>query len=224
MSETNREIGTGLAGTSATTKGGSLTGWPQSLLLPVMEAPRLFACFVVLLLVVPVGARGMEINIDPTPSGGGSSSGSRGVVQAQGNTKAEAYAKASGKLPRGAVPSNPTYTAGGKRWTCDVRYSKKGVVTGDAKDKAKAYERAMAQLPHNAAPGNIEYSKAGGRHVCKVHYTKNGRVTGYGGTKSEAYSDAVRQLPPKAAPGNISYSDSGGAAHRWLCEIPYRVR
>jgi len=205
-------------------KGGSLTGWPQSLLLPSMKALRLFACLAILLLTPPLGARGMEINIDPAPSGGGSYPGSRGVVRGQGNTKADAYAKAAGKLPRGAVPGNPTYTAGAKRWTCEVRYSKKGAVTGEGKNKAKAYEHAMAQLPHNAAPGNVEYSKAGDRHVCKVHYTKNGRVTGYGGTKPEAYSDAVRQLPPKAAPGNTSYSDSGGAAHGWLCEIPYRVR
>jgi hypothetical protein len=189
-----------------------------------MSVFRLWLLAALLAWAAPAAVRGMEINIDPAPSGGGSSSGSRGVVRSQGNTKAEAYAKASGKLPRGAVPGNPTYTAGGKRWTCDMRYSKKGAVTGDAKDKAKAYERAMAQLPHNAAPGNIEYSKAGDRHVCKVHYTKNGHVSGYGGTKPEAYSDAVRQLPPKAAPGNTTYSDSGGAAHRWLCEIPYRMR
>jgi len=172
----------------------------------------------------PAALRGMEINVvEPGPSGG-SAYGARGVVRGQGNTKAEAYAKAAGKLPRGAVPGNASYSTGGHRWSCDLRYSKKGAVTGEGKNKAKAYEHALAQLPRGAAPGNTEYSKAGGRHVCKVHYSKNGRVTGYGGSKSDAYADAARQLPAKAAPGTVTYSDSGGAAHRWLCEIPYRLR
>jgi hypothetical protein len=189
-----------------------------------MKEFRLFIGLAILLLTPPLGVRGMEINIDPAPSGGGSSSGSRGVVRGQGETKAAAYNKAAGKLPRGAVPGNPSYSAGGHRWSCDLRYSKRGTATGEGKNKAKAYEHALAQLPRGAAPGNTEYSKAGGRHVCKVHYSKNGHVTGYGGSKSDAYSDAARQLPAKAAPGAVNYSDSGGAAHRWLCEIPYRFR
>jgi hypothetical protein len=206
------------------TKGGSLTGWPQSLLLPPMKKFCPFVCFAILLLAPPLGARGMEINVvEPGPSGG-SAYGARGVVRGQGNTKAEAYAKAAGKLPRGAVPGNASYSTGGHRWSCDLHYSKRSAVTGEGKNKAKAYEHAVAQLPRGAAPGSTEYSKVGGRHVCKLHYSKNGRVTGYGGSKSDAYADAARQLPAKAAPGSVSYSDSGGAAHRWLCEIPYHFR